>query len=185
MIEKLMSIKKSLVYTRTGDKGETSLYGGKRIKKTQQRMIAIGTIDELNAILGVAVVKSSFKKIVEPIQNELFNIGAQLANPDQVGEVITMTAQKVIGLENQIDELDAKLPPLRNFILPGGSETGSLFHYARTVCRRAEREVLKLAQKEKVESELLRYLNRLSDLLFILARSENNDKNSEIIWKKP
>lgn len=176
---------KSKIYTRTGDKGETSLFGGKRVSKTHQRITAIGSIDELNAALGLvqSLIRSKpLKSALETIQIHLFTIGAELANPGSSAEA---KAANISFLEQQIDNLDAKLPQLQNFILPGGSLEASQSQLARSVARRAEREVLKLNSTKKVNSESLKYLNRLSDFLFVLARYLNRtSKNREIIWRK-
>ena len=172
------------IYTKTGDKGETGLYGGKRVKKTDQRIMAIGTVDELNSLLGVAATQSSFSELLEQIQNELFNIGAELANPEKVMETFNLTEEKINFLEKQIDSVDKGLEPIRNFILPGGTYAASLLHHARTVCRRAEREIIKLNETTTVNPNLVKYLNRLSDLLFTLGRAENHGKKTEKNWRK-
>ena len=176
---------KSKIYTRTGDKGETSLFGGKRVSKTHQRITAIGSIDELNSALGLvqSLIRSKpLKSALEKIQIHLFNIGAELANPGSSAEA---KAANISFLEQQIDKLDSKLEELRNFILPGGSLPSSQAQFARSIARRAEREVLKLDLKEKVNAETLSYLNRLADFLFVLARYQNRLSGSkEKIWKK-
>jgi cob(I)alamin adenosyltransferase len=184
-------MKKSLIYTRSGDKGETSLFGGTRVKKFAKRIKAIGALDELNAVLGLTATKTDpqISKLIEKIQNELFTIGAVLANPDgqedRQGNTLAINEVWINFLEAKIDEIDSTLQPLQNFILPGGCETASLFHFARTICRRAERKVVKLAEKEKVDPILQKYLNRLSDLLFVLARNENKKKGvKEKEWQK-
>lgn len=176
---------KSTIYTRTGDSGETSLFGGKRVPKTHQRIVAIGTIDELNAIIGVISSLAKPKKIktiLETIQSDLFSIGAELANTK--GESIT-NPKNVEFLEKTIDNLDSKLSELRNFILPGGILVASQSQLARSISRRAEREVLKLNSTTKINQEILSYLNRLSDFFFVLARYFNKAAGSkETIWKK-
>ncbi len=176
---------KSTIYTRTGDSGETSLFGGSRVPKTHQRIVAIGTIDELNAIIGVISSLTKTKKIktiLETIQSDLFSIGAELANTKS--EKVT-SSQNIEFLEKNIDELDSKLNQLRNFILPGGILVASQSQLARSISRRAEREVLKLHSTAKVNQEILKYLNRLSDFFFVLSRYFNKAAGSkEIIWKK-
>jgi len=177
--------KKSRIYTKTGDTGETSLLGS-RVKKTHQRIVAYGTVDELNSSLGLVLAfagSATFQKIILEIQNELFNIGSELATVKTTSQTIKpLLEEKVIWLEKQIDLVDAKLKPLTYFILPGGSRASALLHQARTICRRAEREVIKLGEKEKINPVVGKYLNRLSDLLFVLARATNDKK--EIPWKK-
>ena len=174
------------IYTRRGDKGQTSLFGGTRLLKSAERVDTYGTVDELNSVLGVAIAHlgSSHKKIkkfLEGIQNDLFSIGSYLANPK--AEPIPGLSEKIIIFEQTIDQQMGKLPELHNFILPGGSETGASLHQARTVCRRAERRVVSLMQKEDIDENLVKYINRLSDLLFSTARWVNyQDKKKETIW---
>lgn len=173
------------IYTKTGDSGQTSLFGGKRVLKSDLRVEAYGTVDELNSTIGflVAQVKNvHIKKELVQIQNDLLTIGASLANPKQRKE--SSLEERVMSFENFIDELTKKLPDLRNFILPGGGKTGSLFHCARSICRRAERRVVELSQREKIAPEILEYFNRLSDLLFTIARFVNyREKKKEYIWQ--
>ena len=174
---------KSALYTKAGDRGETTLFGGKKVKKSAQRVASYGSLDELNSALGVASSFQQDKKIgqiIESIQNELFNLGAEIANPSK-GE-FNASEEKITQLEAWIDQFDAKLPKLANFILPGGSKASAFLHQSRTVCRRAEREVVRLAEKEAVNPNIVKYINRLSDLLFVLARTSNNGK--DILWKK-
>ncbi|HEY9167019.1 MAG TPA: cob(I)yrinic acid a,c-diamide adenosyltransferase [Candidatus Kryptonia bacterium] len=176
------------IYTRTGDEGETSLFGGKRVGKDVPRIEAYGTVDELNSVIGIARSFNKNRKIdklLGMIQNQLFVLGADLATPSDV----TSTAVHRIGenevrlLEETIDELDVKLEPLKTFILPGGSKTSAILHFSRTVCRRAERKVAPLKGNGEVSRETLVYLNRLSDLLFVLARFANkSDEVKEIPW---
>lgn len=174
------------IYTRTGDKGKTSLIGGKRVLKSTPRIETYGTIDELNSVLGVAVSNIAGKnkqleKDLERIQCDLFEIGAYLANP--AGVPIQRLAARITDFENEIDRQTKALPALRNFILPGGGKTGASLHQARTVCRRAERHLVALTQKEDVDEHVLKYLNRLSDLLFSTARFVNHqEKKKETIW---
>jgi cob(I)alamin adenosyltransferase len=183
---------KSEVYTRTGDKGTTALFGGSRVRKDSARVEAYGSVDELNSTIGVAVSfmrSRRLKRTLEGIQNELFNIGAELASETtkraKAGHMFSNEAEKIAGLERLIDEYDAKVPKLRTFILPSGSRAGALLHLSRTVCRRAEREVVRLSRKENVNPHVLTYLNRLSDLLFVLARYTNKSaRKPETAWKK-
>lgn len=183
---------KSEVYTRTGDKGMTALFGGSRVRKDSARVDAYGSVDELNSTIGVAVSFMRSRKLrrtLEGVQNELFNIGAELASETtkraKAGHMFTEEAERVAELERLIDEYDGKVPKLRTFILPSGSQAGALLHLSRTVCRRAEREAVRLARKEKVNPHVLTYLNRLSDLLFVLARYVNRAaRRPETEWRK-
>ncbi len=174
------------LYTRTGDKGETSLFGGKRVLKSDDRVETYGTIDELNSILGIVLVQlasrhSEEKKELVKIQKDLFSIGAYLANPSAGS--MKQLEQRVKDFEKIIDQQTAKMPVLRNFILPGGGKAGASLHYARAVCRRAERKLVVLMQKENLDALVLKYLNRLSDLLYSTARFINyKEKKKEIIW---
>lgn len=164
------------IYTRTGDQGETGLFGGKRVSKASLRIEAYGTVDELNSLLGLVAAEAKdaqIKTLLERIQNELHIVEAELANPSESAGP-RIQAQHVTALETQCDLLEAELPPLKRFILPGGSRLGAQLHLARTVARRAERRVVALATKEAVNPELIKYLNRLSDLLFLLARTANH-----------
>jgi cob(I)alamin adenosyltransferase len=167
------------IYTRTGDAGETSLVGGSRVTKSDPHVDAYGEVDELNAWLGVvraSRVDPAVDQDLEHLQRDLFALGAQLADP--AGKLAGRVAKAIIGdedvarLESLIDRLDAELPPLRRFILAGGTPAGAALHLARTVCRRAERRMVALAPP--VDPVLLRYINRLSDLLFVLARTVNH-----------
>jgi cob(I)alamin adenosyltransferase len=168
------------IYTRTGDKGDTGLIGSRRVPKSHPRVAAYGDVDELCALLGVVRAGSSDGRLdglLHEVQRELFAIGAQLADPKAaIGSRRAKAAvapEQVLRLEQAIDERQAELPPLAAFILPGGSSVGALLHLARTVCRRAERSAVALARKRRVDALVLAYLNRLSDLLFVLARHEN------------
>lgn len=179
------------IYTKTGDKGQTSLVSGKRVAKYHLRIESYGTVDELNAYIGLLrdqEVNQARKDELKEIQDRLFTIGSLLASePDnQKKKVPDLYEADIEFLENKIDEMDAALPPMRFFILPGGHQSISVGHIARTVCRRAERLVLKLSQEEEiVEGELItRYLNRLSDYLFVLCRKMHQDLGvEEIAWK--
>jgi cob(I)alamin adenosyltransferase len=175
------------IYTRTGDSGETSLFDGSRVSKADARVAAYGAVDELNAWLGLARTPGRLtrrlEEMVERIQRDLFALGARLADPrHKIAERVTKAqvhSEDVSRLEGWIDSLDAELPVLRKFILPGGSRQGALLHVARTVCRRAERSVVSIGG----DPELIIYLNRLSDLLFVMARFENSTAGiPEIEW---
>ena len=180
------------IYTKTGDSGETSLFGGGRVWKDNTRISAYGTIDELNSVLGLAVVEClnpELKNILMGIQNQLFSAGSDLATPlefdDSKFPIPRIKDEDVILLENLIDKIDVQLPQLKNFILPGGSKCASFLHLGRTVCRRAEREVVTLAKTEKINEKIEVYLNRLSDLLFVLARYDNYlQKVEDVMWQK-
>lgn len=185
---------KSQLYTRTGDKGETALFGGRRVPKDHPRPSAYGAVDELNSALGVACAFIRQRRVVtllQTVQNELFNIGAELASDRPVRrakgqrEAFRLPPERVEWIESLIDEYDALVPPLRTFVLPGGSPGASLLHLARTAGRRAERDVVALAHTEEVNPAVLAYLNRLCDLLFALARYVNKaDRRRELPWQK-
>jgi cob(I)alamin adenosyltransferase len=169
------------IYTKTGDDGETGLFGGGRVPKDHPRVAAYGEVDELNAAIGFAAALEppSFDAgFLEMIQRDLFTIGAELASPDPTRVDKALDGPRIgepqIGmLEHMIDGHEAKLAPLRNFILPGGTPKAAAFHLARTVCRRAERAVVTLARQQNISPAIVQYLNRLSDLLFVLARAAN------------
>jgi cob(I)alamin adenosyltransferase len=167
------------IYTKTGDLGETSLLGGTRVPKDHLRVAAYGDVDETNAALGAvrALAEASLEALLLSIQKDLFAIGAQLADPTHKvaskRAKAAVTAAHVRRLEKAIDSREEKLPPLRSFVLPGGTPAAALLHQARTVCRRAERSVVTLAREADVDPRIIVYLNRLSDLLFVLARFEN------------
>jgi cob(I)alamin adenosyltransferase len=185
------------IYTRTGDKGKTSLFDGKRVLKSDRRVEAYGTIDELNSMIGLVVAhltasQIDLKKLAEElriIQHDLFDAGALLANPAKTllvtDELEKRFVAQIAGFETRIDEMTEALPTLKNFILPGGGQAGATLHVARTWCRKAERKMVALAQKEEVDAFLIRYFNRLSDLLFTMARFVNyKQKKKETMWKK-
>ncbi|MBI3260958.1 cob(I)yrinic acid a,c-diamide adenosyltransferase [Candidatus Berkelbacteria bacterium] len=178
--------RKSFIYTRTGDAGLTGLLGGSRVPKDDSRIEVVGSLDELNAIIGVAAAQPVPKLVVGVLaktQHLLFEIGAELADPKP--KKPSVTAAHVEELEHVIDELDAQLPTLDNFIIPGGSEMGSRLHLTRAVCRRAERAIITLSRKAPVNPEIMRYLNRLGDALFVMARFVNKaDHAPEIHWKQ-
>jgi cob(I)alamin adenosyltransferase len=177
------------IYTRRGDDGSTGLFGGPRVRKDDLRVAAYGDIDELNSALGVAreeVPAGDLRALIDALQSELFTLGAQLATPDAEAapkEVPRITAEQIDRLEREIDRLTEELPPMKNFILPGGSRSGAALHFCRTVCRRAERKVVELAESSPVPEEALAYVNRLSDLLFVVARAANlRAGGREIPW---
>jgi cob(I)alamin adenosyltransferase len=176
------------IYTRAGDAGETSLGDGSRVRKTDPRIEAYGTVDELNSAIGLVLagdVSEEFRPWLEEIQNDLFDVGADLSVPlDDERERLRVTEAQVERLEGLCDRVNERLEPLKSFVLPGGSETAARLHVARTVCRRAEREATALAEESELNPASLAYLNRLSDLLFILARAANAEGGSpEPLWK--
>lgn len=176
------------IYTKTGDRGTTSLFGGKRISKDSARIEAYGCVDELNSVIGTVVAKKPasvvLKKLVR-VQGELFVLGGDLASPlDTKTKIPRITRAYVGRLEKEIDGLEHELPQLRNFILPGGSKVGAHLHLARAVARRAERAVVNLSLEEKINPIAQTYVNRLSDWLFVLARYANKIEGvKEIPWK--
>jgi cob(I)alamin adenosyltransferase len=175
------------IYTRGGDAGETSLGDGSRVPKLDCRIGAFGTVDELNAQLGVALaegVPADMRGPLERIQNELFDVGADLSVPYGVGDGrLRIDQERIDELERLCDRFNADLPELKSFVLPGGTPAAARLHVARTVCRRAERDALLAAREIELNPLVLVYLNRLSDLLFILARAANADQASEPLWK--
>lgn len=184
--------KKSKIYTRAGDKGKTTLFGGKRVSKDNKRVTTFGALDELNASIGLAksfIREKRLVNILQKTQNDLFNIGAELASTQQISKhtnkVFFLEKTKIDELESIIDQYDSRLVPLKNFILPGTTKASSALHLARSTSRRTEREIVSFSRKEKINKNILSYLNRLSDLLFVLARYLNKkEKGKEIIWKK-
>lgn len=176
------------IYTKTGDKGETSLFGGRRLSKNHLRIEAYGTVDELNAHIGLVrdlVEPAGVGSLLFEVQNRLFVLGSSLAcDPDSQPLVPDLKASDIQVLEQEIDRMEEGLPPLKHFILPGGHPTVSHCHIARCVCRRAERLCVALAQEEQVEPLILEYLNRLSDYLFVLSRHIGKQSGAEeVIWK--
>ncbi|HEX2427332.1 MAG TPA: cob(I)yrinic acid a,c-diamide adenosyltransferase [Gaiellaceae bacterium] len=175
------------IYTRGGDTGETSLGDGSRVSKLDLRIAANGTVDELNATLGLVVAGAcpdAIRDVLERLQNELFDLGADLSVPLDHDDRLRVTLGQVERLEDDCDRFNAELPELRSFVLPGGTEAAARLHVARTVCRRAEREALVAAGAHEVNPVALAYLNRLSDLLFILARAANAaDGHEEPLWR--
>jgi cob(I)alamin adenosyltransferase len=179
------------IYTKTGDDGTTGLVGGTRVKKYDVRLEAYGTVDELNAVIGVIRsynLKGDDKNILIQIQNKLFNIGSRLASEIKGNEITAELAIKdedILFLEKAIDGFEENLPELTQFILPGGEPTASQCHVARTVCRRAERRILEFAEQNAVQPELIKYINRLSDFFFVFARKLTADSGSEELpWKQ-
>jgi cob(I)alamin adenosyltransferase len=174
------------IYTKTGDKGETSLFGGKRVPKYELRINAYGTCDELNSFLGLVRdqnISQDIKQILIKIQSDIFVLGAELAaDPDKPKlKKPDLSEADIDFLESEIDKMNEMLPPMTNFILPGGNTTVSYCHIARTVCRRAERLVVELSQLTEIDYLAVKYLNRLSDYLFVLARKLSLDLNAEEI----
>ncbi len=177
------------IYTRTGDKGQTSLFDGTRVLKSHVRVKAYGTIDELNSAIGVAISHCKKKAMIEireelkKIQNDLLDIGSALAFPEALPVIGLDT--RIHTFEKLIDTLTESMPPLNNFIHPGGSTAGSFLHVARTITRRAERNIVLLMQTEAIDEQIVKYVNRLSDLLFTMARKINYlEKQEELIWVK-
>lgn len=178
------------IYTKTGDKGQTSLFGGERVPKHHLRIESYGTVDELNSYIGLlrdTFINPDTTVVLIEIQDRLFTLGSMLATPDEKDGKIKIPHIKeedITYLENQIDLMNETLPPLRSFVLPGGALAVSYSHIARTVCRRAERLVVHLAENEKVDELVVKYLNRLSDYLFTLSRKIAHDLNAnEVEWK--
>ncbi len=172
------------IYTRTGDSGDTGLLGGARVSKSHLRVDAYGEVDELNAAIGLARTHASnaeIQAVLVQVQRDLLSAGALLANPKgrDLDDKVSLGSSEVKRLEEHIDKFETRLPTLTRFLLPGGSPGGALLHHARSVCRRAERRVVGLAGSEPVPSAVVPYLNRLSDLLFVLARFENQHRGVE------
>jgi cob(I)alamin adenosyltransferase len=194
-----VAIRITRVYTRRGDRGETDLVGGARVPKDHARIDAYGTVDELNAALGVVRafnagergadrVRRELEAILRKLQSELFDLGAELATPPAsfVQGMFRVGDAEVTAIETVMDRCQQDLAPLQSFILPGGGRTSALLHVARTVCRRAERDVLRLMRVESMGTGPLRYLNRLSDLLFVLSRwVGHHRKEREFLWERP
>lgn len=177
------------IYTKSGDKGETSLGDGSRLPKTHPRIVAYGGVDELNSVLGVAVsagLPAEIADRIRGVQNDLFDIGADLCLPDKAKTSqppLRVAAAQVETLERWIDEANERLQPLESFVLPGGTAAAALLHHARTVCRRVEVAVVRVAESETINPNVLAYVNRLSDLLFVLARVCNNDGQDDVLWQ--
>ena len=175
------------IYTKTGDDGKTSLFDNTRVWKSNGRIMSYGAIDELNSTLGIAISldsDSKIKNILIKIQNDLFIVGSDLANPDMSNTKIRTTQKMVEFLEETIDNFEKDLADLNSFILPGGTLLASILHLSRTIARRAETYVVELSQNEQISKTASVYLNRLSDLLFVLARVSNKTKNVlDVVWK--
>jgi cob(I)alamin adenosyltransferase len=186
-------VKLNKIYTRTGDDGTTGLGAGERRKKYDPRISAYGTIDEVNAALGIARLYTAddppLDAALSRIQNDLFDVGADLCTPGKGrgpgGARLTVTENQVTWLEAEIDRLNAELSPLRSFVLPGGSAAAATLHLSRTVCRRAERLIAELKDRpgEEVSAEVLKYVNRLSDFLFVASRYANGKGAGDVLWK--
>jgi cob(I)alamin adenosyltransferase len=182
----------SRIYTKTGDQGETGLGDGSRVAKDHPRVAAYGTVDELNAVLGLLLAQpagpdnAEYVELLRSIQNDLFDVGGDLCLPqppdEAAGQRLRVRPEQAERLEAAIDRLNERLTPLRSFVLPGGSPAAAWCHLARTVCRRAERDVVTLARSEPLNPQVLIYLNRLSDLLFVLARVCNGDGRDDVLW---
>jgi cob(I)alamin adenosyltransferase len=175
------------IYTKTGDDGTTGLQGGKRVSKADLRIIAYGSVDEINSCLGVVLaqsVDSDISELLMRIQNELFVAGSDLSDPNLANTKNRVTDIMIENLEKNIDMFEQELEPLTNFILPGGHKTAAYLHLARTVTRRAETQVVLLSKQEQINVNCQKYLNRLSDLLFVLARTVNKRARvADVIWK--
>lgn len=175
------------IYTKGGDKGKTSLGDGKRLPKHDPRVAAYGTVDEANATIGLARLhcRGEADAILGRVQNDLFDLGADLCTPESQAPKrppLRVSGEQVARLEHEIDRINADLAPLKSFVLPGGSAAAACLHLARTVTRRAEREMTALAAGEPVNPEAIRYINRLSDLLFVLARQLNDGGAQDVLW---
>lgn len=178
------------IYTRTGDTGETGLGDGTRVSKTAPRVAAYGTVDEVNATLGLARLHSTgeMDAALARIQNDLFDLGADLCTPDLQNDTtakhprLRIVVPQVERLEAEIDAMNAKLQPLRSFILPGGSALAAHLHLCRTVCRRAERETVAAAGEDEINLQAIIYLNRLSDWLFVMGRIANDEGHADVLW---
>ena len=178
-------VKLNKIYTRTGDKGTAGLVDGSRVSKASDRMGAIGEVDEANAALGLAIaaLDGDMAEQLRLIQNELFDLGADIATPAEVEGALRIIPQQVERLEHDIDAMNAELQPLQSFILPGGSTEVAALHLARTVVRRAERAAVALAESEQINPQALAYLNRLSDHLFVAARYIAARQGGDILWR--
>jgi cob(I)alamin adenosyltransferase len=185
-------VKLTRIYTRGGDKGKTALGSGKRVAKHHPRVAAYGTVDETNAVVGLARLTTAtlddreIDAILGRIQNDLFDLGADLATPQVENPEfppLRMVPEQVTRLEGEIDRLNADLAPLNSFVLPGGSAAAAWLHLARTVARRAEREITLLAESETVNPEAIRYINRLSDLFFVMSRHLNGGGAGDVLWE--
>ena len=180
----------SKIYTKKGDFGITELGDGKKIKKFSTRVEAYGTVDELNSVIGIVTclnINKVLKNSLERIKNDLFDLGADLCLPEESKKNSLSKTLKVVNsltkrLEIEIDEMNKAIKPIRSFVLPGGNEIASHLHLCRTICRRAERRVVELMENEKINPEVLKYLNRLADWFFVAARKSNNNGENDILW---
>lgn len=178
-------VKLNKIYTRTGDGGDTSLVDGRRVAKHSRRPAAFGEVDEANSVIGLARLHTSddADEMLGRIQNDLFDLGADLATPEGDSPALRITGDQVTRLETEIDDMNSSLEPLKSFILPGGTEASAWLHLARTVVRRAERRMTELATEEVVNDTAMKYVNRLSDHLFVLARILNDGGKTDILWR--
>jgi len=182
-------VKLTKIYTRGGDAGETSLVDGSRAPKDRLRIQAYGTVDEANSVIGLARLhtQDDVDAMLARIQNDLFDLGADLATPPLAGEAeanaLRITEAQVTRLEQEIDAINGQLAPLTSFILPGGTPAAAYLHFARTIARRAEREMVAAARSEPIGAPALAYINRLSDHLFVIARASNDGGRDEVLWK--
>lgn len=179
-------VKLTKIYTRTGDKGTAGLVDGSRVSKASERMAAIGDVDEANAVIGVAIAALADEPLCEQlrrIQNEMFDLGADVATPGEIEGALRIVPSQVERIEREIDAMNDALDPLRSFILPGGSAEVAALHHARTVVRRAERSAVALSQAETINPDALAYLNRLSDLLFVAARFIAARQGGDVLWQ--
>jgi cob(I)alamin adenosyltransferase len=179
-------VKLNKIYTRTGDDGSAGLVDGSRVSKSSLRMAAIGEVDEANAAVGVAIAalsESALGKQLLTIQNELFDAGADVATPGEIEGALRIVASQVERLEAEIDAMNADLEPLTSFILPSGSQAVSALHLARTIVRRAERAAVALNDREPLNPQLLAYINRLSDHLFVAARHQASREGGDVLWQ--
>jgi cob(I)alamin adenosyltransferase len=180
----------SRIYTKTGDAGDTALGDGQRVPKDHPRVVAYGSVDELNAALGLLLATAPDQaegELLRGVQNDLFDVGADLCVPpapdEAPGARLRVRPEQSTRLEQAIDRLNGNLRPLNSFVLPGGAPAAAWCHLARTVCRRAERDVVALAHRESVNPQVVVYLNRLSDLLFVLARVYNDQGRADVLWQ--
>ena len=179
------------IYTKKGDDGKTELGDGNRIEKFSTRVEAYGTVDEVNSVIGTVTclsINTELKTALERIQNDLFDLGADLCLPESENETLAyeplrVRKEQVSRLESEIDAMNKSIEPIKSFVLPGGTEIAANFHLCRTICRRAERRVVKLMETETINLEALIYLNRLSDWFFVAARKSNNNGKGDILWK--
>ena len=178
-------VKLNKIYTRTGDGGDTSLVDGRRVAKHSRRPAAFGEVDEANSVIGLARLHTSddADEMLGRIQNDLFDLGADLATPEGDSPALRITGDQVTRLETEIDDMNNSLETLKSFILPGGTEAAAWLHLARTVVRRAERRMTELATEEVVNDTAMKYVNRLSDHLFVLARILNDGGKTDILWR--